>query len=65
MTGPLLDKAKIATFLGVSESTLARWRTLGVGPTFIKLGDHKNALVRYFPIQRVSDLPVVDQESPK
>lgn len=32
-----------ATYLGVAVSSLAKWRVLGTGPTFIKIG----AAVRY------------------
>tara|TARA_R110000803_G_scaffold134131_1_gene201209 strand:+ start:159 stop:326 length:168 start_codon:yes stop_codon:yes gene_type:complete len=33
--------------LNVGEQTLRKWRLSGVGPAYIKLGDTKNAKVRY------------------
>lgn len=41
-----------AKILGVSRGTLARWRTQGQGPQFLKLGDEPNSPVRY----KASDL---------
>lgn len=40
----LLDPQQAANFLGMSFKTLARWRSEGRGPTFIKLN---NGVVRY------------------
>jgi predicted DNA-binding transcriptional regulator AlpA len=34
----LLDQGEAARFLGLSKATLARWRCLGGGPPFVKLG---------------------------
>jgi len=39
----LLDQREAARFLGLSPATLARWRSIGGGPSFVKLG----ARVRY------------------
>lgn len=35
---PLLDSREVAAYLRVSESTLSRWRSLGSGPPFMRLG---------------------------
>lgn len=35
---PLLTPAEVATYLQVSEKTLANWRYLGRGPRFVKVG---------------------------
>ena len=43
-----LDARRAAAFLGVSVSTLAKWRVSGKGPRFVKLGSR----VAY----RISDL---------
>jgi len=37
-TTELMTTGQLATFLQVSESTLARWRLYGCGPHFLKLG---------------------------
>jgi hypothetical protein len=42
---PLMDPVETANKLGTSEKTLANWRVLGKGPSFLKLG----SLVRYRP----------------
>jgi predicted DNA-binding transcriptional regulator AlpA len=44
----LLTTGEAASFLGVAESTLNKWRMAGNGPRYAKLG----ALVKY----RVADL---------
>ena len=33
----MLDERQVAEMLGVSPQTLARWRCLGVGPTYSKM----------------------------
>lgn len=35
---PLLTPAQVATYLQVSEKTLANWRYLRRGPDFVKVG---------------------------
>ncbi len=35
---PLLATAEAAPFAGVAPKTLENWRTLGLGPKFIKAG---------------------------
>lgn len=47
----LLKPAEMAKALKVSESTLAQWRSSGLGPAFIKLGPGKCAPVRYLPLE--------------
>lgn len=38
-TGPIRYKAdKAAEFLGVSVTTLSKWRWLGKGPKFVRIG---------------------------
>ncbi len=39
----LFNEAEVADLLGISPATLRRWRRLGVGPSWCKLG----ASVRY------------------
>ena len=46
----LLSADEVATRLGVSPSTLSKWRTRGRGPSFVKVG----ALVRY-PAAKVDE----------
>ena len=41
----LLNERQVAEILGVSVATVRRWRLLGQGPLFIKIG----VLVRYHP----------------
>ena len=50
MTRTLLKPTEMAKALKVSESTLAQWRSNGLGPVFIKLGPGKSAPVRYLPL---------------
>lgn len=44
---PLLTATEVAKILQVSVDTLARWRTQGRGPQFIKLGTARSSPVRY------------------
>lgn len=48
----LLTPREVTEILGVSRATLARWRSDGKGPPFLKLGDEPNSPVRY----RASDV---------
>ncbi|WP_310809685.1 helix-turn-helix transcriptional regulator [Curtobacterium poinsettiae] len=41
----LLASKDVATWLGVSEATLSRWRTFGGGPAWVNLGGN----IRYLP----------------
>lgn len=43
----LMKPAEVAAELGVKVGTLAKWRTQGVGPRFLKLGPGPKADVRY------------------
>lgn len=43
----LLDNEQTATLLGIKPNTLEIWRTKGKGPAFIKLGQAKQAPIRY------------------
>lgn len=38
MLSPLLSTADAAPLAGVTRKTLENWRTLGLGPSFIKAG---------------------------
>ena len=51
MTRILLKPTEMAKALKVSESTLAQWRSSGLGPVFIKLGPGKCAPIRYLPLE--------------
>jgi predicted DNA-binding transcriptional regulator AlpA len=41
----LITEKSVATMLAISVATVRRWRLLGSGPTFVKIG----AAVRYRP----------------
>ena len=43
----LLSTPEAAHFLGVSSVTLRRWRSLGFGPAFIRLGGKPGGAIRY------------------
>ncbi|MBK9009427.1 helix-turn-helix domain-containing protein [Novosphingobium sp.] len=43
----VLNNEEAASALGISPNTLKRWRHLGKGPSYIKLGDAKQAGVVY------------------
>ncbi|MEL7706865.1 helix-turn-helix domain-containing protein [Citromicrobium bathyomarinum] len=43
----LLDNEQTAALLGIKPNTLEIWRTKGRGPVFCKLGDTKQAPIRY------------------
>lgn len=43
----LLNNAQAASLLGITPNTLKFWRHKGRGPTFIKLGDAKQAGIAY------------------
>ena len=48
----LLTPSEVCTRWALSPQTLRKWRMLGAGPRWIKLGDARNASIRY----RLSDL---------
>lgn len=43
----LLNNAQAASLLGIAPNTLKFWRHKGRGPTFVKLGDARQAGVAY------------------
>jgi len=38
MTDELLNTAKVADLYGLAETTLRKWRMIGRGPRFVRLG---------------------------
>jgi hypothetical protein len=42
-----LTKNDVAALLRLSVQTLARWRCLGIGPRYIKLGPGRTSPIRY------------------
>jgi len=44
---PLCTPQQAAAYLTVSVDTLARWRTVGRGPRFLKFTRAKQGIVRY------------------
>jgi hypothetical protein len=49
---PVCDDHRAADHIGVSVDTIRRWRRLGTGPVYLKLGTGPKAPVRY----RITDL---------
>ncbi len=47
MPDPLGTPAEVAKFLRKTEKTLANWRSLGIGPRYIKSGAEPQAAVLY------------------
>ncbi len=47
MSVKVLNNDEAAAILGIKGSTLKYWRHIGKGPTFVKLGDAKQAGVAY------------------
>ena len=47
MNEKLLTPFDLAKFLDMSEASLARWRSEGGGPAYVKLRGGKTGLVRY------------------
>lgn len=43
----LLDNEQTAALLGIKPNTLEIWRHKGKGPEFLKLGDTRQAPIRY------------------
>ena len=43
----LLDEKRVAEVLGLPPGTLRRWRCVGEGPAYVKLGNGPKARVRY------------------
>lgn len=46
----LLNEKEVSRILGTPAGTLRRWRCIGEGPVFIKLGSGPKAAVRYHPL---------------
>jgi hypothetical protein len=44
---PYLTTNELAERWSISPGTLRKWRWLAVGPAYVKLGDARNAEVRY------------------
>lgn len=44
-----LTPAEVGRLLEVSAKTLANWRSLGIGPEYVKLGTKRSSHVRYRP----------------
>lgn len=55
----LMDPEAVASYLGVSEDTLARWRSTGEGPAAIKVGQKvcytERAVEAYITAQETGD----------
>lgn len=47
MQSPYLTTNELADRWGISSMTLRKWRWQGSGPAYIKLGESRNAEVRY------------------
>ncbi|MCW9059723.1 MAG: helix-turn-helix domain-containing protein [Gammaproteobacteria bacterium] len=43
----LITNEEAADLLGIKPNTLEIWRTKGKGPKFVKMGEHKQAPIRY------------------
>lgn len=48
-TDQLLKTSEVAKLLNVSEDTLKKWRSCGVGPRWLKLGEKLYSPIRYEP----------------
>ena len=57
----MLTSTEVAKILGVEVGTLWNWRSLGLGPAYIKLGPSKRAPVRYL----VADVITWEQSLPR
>lgn len=47
MNAKYLSPKDAAKYIGVSLDLLQKWRTLGIGIPYIKLGESSSSLVRY------------------
>lgn len=47
MKAKYLTSKEAAQYIGVSVDLLQKWRTLGIGIPYIKLGESHSSLVRY------------------
>ena len=53
----LLTPKELADRWKVADNTLRKWRVNGTGPAYIKLGDSRNAEVRY----RIEDVEAFEK----
>jgi hypothetical protein len=44
-----IDELQASEMIGVSPATLRKWRSIGRGPSYIKYGETRAAMVRYLP----------------
>jgi len=54
-----LTPSQLAERLQIAEQTLRKWRLSGAGPAYVKLGDTRNAKVRY----RLEDVEAWEQSN--
>jgi len=47
MNAKYLSPKDAAKYIGVSLDLLQKWRTLGIGIPYIKLGESSSSLIRY------------------
>lgn len=47
MSSQLLTPSELCARWKLANNTLRKWRVAGYGPAYIKLGDYRNAEVRY------------------
>lgn len=59
MNAPLLTEDDVAKRYGVVVGTVQKWRRLGTGPAYVKIGPGSKGPVRY----RAQDLDAFDQAS--
>ena len=62
VTDDLLKPEAVAAALGVNEKTLANWRSLKVGPRYIRMGN-KRGFVRYRSIDVEAYLQSCEHET--
>lgn len=44
---PYVSARELAAFLGLDERLLAKWRSMGIGPAYVKLTPGRGGSVRY------------------
>ena len=50
----MYTKLEAAKILGLSQATLNRWMSLGIGPSYKKPGDNENGKV-FYPITSLAE----------
>lgn len=55
----LLKPKELCERWGLTDSTLRKWRVANVGPDYIKLGEGRNAEVRY----RIEDVEAFEKSN--